>query len=351
MVEDVARDGKFVNPITDSLTPEGAKLSRPCKKGTLTIVCSGTAKTVGQASFLKTDACIHDGFLAMLEIDKGFFPDFIFCQIQKFQAQSERMATHGGTFINLTTGILKDYSRSFPTLPEQRKIADFLTVVDGRIGQLTQKKALLVDYKKGVMQQLFTQAIRFKDDHGNDFPNWEENEFLLIAEKSKAKHNPTTSEEEFPCVELESISQNTGKLLETFNSSDQKSSKNEFLAGEVLFGKLRPYLRKFLHPNFDGVCSSEIWVFRGKTVTNEYLYQLIQTHKFNQAANVSSGSKMPRSDWDFLSATPFEHPTSPDEQTKIADFLSAIDRKIESVDTQITETQTFKRGLLQQMFV
>jgi restriction endonuclease S subunit len=69
---------------------------------------------------------------------------------------------------------------SAPTLPEQRKIADFLTAVDGRIGQLSQKKALLEDYKKGVMQQLFTQALRFQDDHGCEFPDWEEKRYATV---------------------------------------------------------------------------------------------------------------------------------------------------------------------------
>ncbi len=198
---------------------------------------------------------------------------------------------------------------------------------------------------------LSSPEIRFKDDNGNDFPDWEENEFELVVEKSKSKYNPVKSKEEWPCIELESLTQETGRLIQTFSSSEQKSIKNKFVSGEVLFGKLRPYLKKYLHADFEGVCSSEIWVLRGKTVINGYLFQLIQTHKFNQAANVSSGSKMPRSDWSFLSSIPFFYPSSRREQKKIADFLTSVDQKIESVSQQIAKTQTFKKGLLQQMFV
>jgi type I restriction enzyme S subunit len=70
-----------------------------------------------------------------------------------------------------------------------------------------------------------------------------------------------------------------------------------------------------------------------------------------KATNVSSGSKMPRADWHHIAAVSFSYPASTAEQTKIANFLTALDRKIESVSQQITHTQTFKKGLLQQMFV
>ncbi len=238
-----------------------------------------------------------------------------------------------------------------PTLPEPQKIAAFLTAVDGRIEQLSRKKALLEATKKGVMQQLFTQTLRFQDDHGHDFPDWEEAEFKEIAAKSSAKYDPAGSESELKCVELESISQGTGELLELFVSTDQKSIKNRFKRGEVLFGKLRPYLRKWLLAPFDGVCSSEIWVLRGRKVTNAFLYHLVQSEQFMREANVSSGSKMPRADWDHLSASAFAYPPSENEQTKIASFLSALDGKIGAVGEQMRQTQAWKKGLQQQMFV
>jgi type I restriction enzyme S subunit len=238
-----------------------------------------------------------------------------------------------------------------PTLPEQRKIAAFLTAVDGRLEQLRQKQTLLADYKRGVIQQLFTQALRFKDNHGQDFPDWEIAEFGKIAKRSSEKHNPMTSKTEYPSVELESLSQDTGQLLQLFVSTDQKSIKSKFTKGDVLFGKLRPYLRKWLLAKFDGVCSSENWVLKGRTVTNAYLFYLLQTDEFMKATNVSSGSKMPRADWSHIATVSFSYPTARDEQTKIAAFLSALDRKSESVAAQLDQTRTFKQGLLQQLFV
>ncbi|MDX2246467.1 MAG: restriction endonuclease subunit S [Bacteroidia bacterium] len=245
---------------------------------------------------------------------------------------------------------IKQFKIHFPSLPEQQKIAAFLTAVDKKIGLLQQKKTLLETWKKGLMQQIFSQQLRFKDDEGRDFPDWEKAEFLELVSKSKVKHNPMVEPSNYPCIELESISQNTGILLQIFSSTDQKSIKNKFLKGDILLGKLRPYLRKFLIAPFDGVCSSEIWVLRGAKLHNLFLYYLIQTNKFQAVANVSSGSKMPRSDWNHVSGTPFFYPSLA-EQQKIADFLSSVDKMIANLGRQVEGAQGFKKGLLQRMFV
>jgi type I restriction enzyme S subunit len=156
MVQDVTRDGKWVTPRIDSLTEEGATLSRPCPAGTLTIVCSGV---VGVVSFLAVDACIHDGFLALVDIDESQAnKDFLFHTLSTLRSQFERGATHGGVFTNLTTQGIKEFVIHCPRIGEQQRIADCLTSLDELIAANTQKLAALKAHKKGLMQQLFPTA-------------------------------------------------------------------------------------------------------------------------------------------------------------------------------------------------
>lgn len=153
MVQDVTRDGKWVTPQIDSLTQEGAKLSRPCPAGTLTIVCSGT---VGIISFLAVDACIHDGFLALVDIDESnATKDFLFHSLSTLREQFEKGATHGGVFTNLTTTGIEQFEINCPSLPEQQRISVCLTSLDDLITAQTQKLVALKTHKIGLMQQLF----------------------------------------------------------------------------------------------------------------------------------------------------------------------------------------------------
>lgn len=154
MVQDVTRDGKWVTPRIDSLTKEGAKLSRPCPAGTLTIVCSGD---VGVVSFLAVDACIHDGFLALIDIDESIVTkDFLFHSLSTLREQFEKGATHGGVFTNLTTSIFDQFEIRCPIVPaEQNRITSCLTSLDDLIAAQSAKLEALRIHKRGLMQQLF----------------------------------------------------------------------------------------------------------------------------------------------------------------------------------------------------
>jgi type I restriction enzyme S subunit len=172
-----------------------------------------------------------------------------------------------------------------------------------------------------------------------------------LVELRKEKFNPETSIEIRPCLELEHFEQVTGKINGSVPSSEQKSIKNVFYKGDVLFGKLRPYLRKYWLAEFDGVCSSEVWVLKPKSkeISNEYLFNLIQTNEFIQAANVSSGSKMPRADWDYIVNFPFSIIHSLPEQRAIAGVLSTADAAIHTTEKLIAQKELRKKWLMQQL--
>ncbi len=157
MVEDVTRDGKFVTPRIDSLTVLGETLSRPCKAGTLTVVCSGT---VGVTSFLAVDACIHDGFLALIELSNEVIPDYLFHTLNFQKEKFDHAATHGGIFTNLTTDILKKYVIELPNISEQKVIAETLSDVDASIAALSHLIVKKRDIRKSVMQSLLTGKTR-----------------------------------------------------------------------------------------------------------------------------------------------------------------------------------------------
>lgn len=178
---------------------------------------------------------------------------------------------------------------------------------------------------------------------------WEIYDFDKIVMRPQSRHLPNP-QIHLRCIELEHLSQGGGSILGYIDSAEQKSMKNEFDEGDVLFGKLRPYLRKYWLAKFGGVCSTEIWVFRvmSDICTKEYLFNIVSSYNFIQKANVSSGSKMPRAEWDFVSKIPILTPPLA-EQEKIAEILSTWDKAIEKQTQLIQKLELRKKGLMQQL--
>jgi type I restriction enzyme S subunit len=178
---------------------------------------------------------------------------------------------------------------------------------------------------------------------------WERKKLGEVVSNKSNKYNPETDKGSYNCIELEHLATDTGQLLGYVDSCNAGSIKNKFEKGDVLFGKLRPYLKKYLLAPFEGVCSSEIWVITGKSEINEFIYWLIQTNRFIGLANQSSGSKMPRADWDVVSSSDFCFPTHR-EQQKIASFFTSIDQKISQLKKKKDLLEQYKKGVMQKTF-
>lgn len=179
--------------------------------------------------------------------------------------------------------------------------------------------------------------------------NWKQKEFGQFVSLRKDKYQPKPGQS-IPCVELECITKNSGEITHTISSAALSSIKNHFSKGDILFGKLRPYLRKYALPQYDGVCSTEIWVLRPKEglCSPQFLFLLIQSKKFIYTANLSCGSRMPRADWDLVSSTPFLLPELP-EQHKIVEVLETWDKAIQLTRKLIEQKELQKKYLMQQL--
>lgn len=150
-----------------------------------------------------------------------------------------------------------------------------------------------------------------------------------FAELRKESYRPN-GENESPYIGLEHINQDSLSLNGVGNSSEVISNKYRFYSGDILFGKLRPYFRKVYHPNFDGVCSTDIWVLKPKNQNNaDFLFYFVANSDFvNMASSGSTGTKMPRANWDQIKNSQWVVPI-PNEQQQIAFVLSTLDDKIE----------------------
>ena len=168
-----------------------------------------------------------------------------------------------------------------------------------------------------------------------------------ICWPSPDKYNPLIQKEFKDCIEMENIEQNSGSINGMSDISKLLSIKNKFEKGDVLYGKLRPYLRKYWLAQFNGVCSTEIWVLKhDDSVNSKYLFYLFQTEQINKIANLSSGTKMPRADWSLMQNKYISIPESIAEQRRIAGILSSADGAIAASEALIAKYRNIKRGLL-----
>lgn len=229
--------------------------------------------------------------------------------------QSELNAVQGTSIKGITKDELLAKTVMVPQYAEQQQIGAFFSQLDNLITLHQRQPFLHSPPDISLIVQLTPPFYTF---------SWEQRKFEEIAVRSSV----ICSDDTLPRVEYEDIVSGTGRLNKDIYAKQSSKSGIVFHQGDVLYGKLRPYLQNWLLPTFDGLAVGDFWVLQPQNADSSFLYRLIQSRQFDEVANQSTGTKMPRADWKLVSKTVFSIPSNISEQAAIGTCFTALDHLI-----------------------
>ena len=356
---------KRVIEVENRITEIGLKKSstKLIPKHSILIGLARQGKTRGTVAMNMVELCTNQSIASVLPNEEVYYSDYLYHNLDNRYDELRSLSTGDGGRGGLNLQIIKSLVIELPTLPEQQKIATFLTSVDTKLTQLKQKKNLLEQYKKGVMQKIFSQEIRFKDDEGKEFLEWEEKKLGQIGQTyngltGKTKENFGQGK---PYIQYKQIFDDSKIDILRFEYVEigENESHNKVLFGDIFFtvssetpdeiGTASVLLDKVDELYLNSFC------FGYRPISFEILSPFFARYLFrseNFRSNIvklAQGSTRYNMSKVQLMKLEILLPNSA-EQNKIANFLSALDEKINHCSAQIEKTEHWKKGLLQQMF-
>lgn len=323
-------------------------------KNSVLIGLAGQGKTRGTVAINKVVLTSNQSVAHFKNITEDY--QFVYFSLFKDYERLRRLSTGDGGRGGLNLSILGAYKIAFPEITEQLKISKLLVNLDQKINLLTKKKEALETYKKGLMQKIFSQELRFKREDGTDYPDWVStkigNHTFKVSEKNK-------NSESLP---IYSITNKGGFVPQSEQFEGVDSSERGYdismykIVGKNTFAynPARINVGSFGYSaNLDRVQISSLYVcFKVKpNLSPIYLLQFMSSFKFNKSVlrNVEGGVRQ------YLFYDNFKNIRIPlpslNEQEKIVQALNLLDENLASLENAINKTQEFKKGLLQQMFV
>ena len=321
-------------------------LSFRLEKGDL-LACEGGE--VGRAAIWDAplDECYYQKALHRLRPLKAFDPQFMVAILHRL-ADRGMLANYvtQTSIAHLPRDKFIEIPIPLPPVAEQHVVATALSDVDALLDGLERLIAKKRDLKQATMQQLLTGQTRLPGFHGE----WEVKRLSEIASIRNQKVLPLNVGIDTPCVELDHIGQGNGRLLECSTAQNSKSPKYRFFSGDVLFGRLRSYLRKFWHADRDGICTTEIWPLMtdSQQVDSCFLHAIVQSDRFIEAASISYGTHMPRADWGVMRNFEVCLPRVR-EQLAIAEILSDMDAELAALEARCDKTRDLKQAMMQEL--
>ncbi len=327
------RKEKISNFITEKgLKESSAKL---IKNKAIIIAMYGQGKTRGMSAILNFNATTNQ---ACAIFQTEFDINFVYQFFQK-SYKDIRSLSNEGSQKNLSLSLLKDIYLNYPCKAEQQKIGDFFSKLDRQIELEEQKLAKLEEQKKGYMQKIFSQEVRFKDENGNDYPDWEETTLKNItnyisSKKSSNQYNESNNSKGYPVYDA---IQEIGKDLQY----DMEEPYISILKDGAGAGRLN------LRAGKSSVIGTMGYI-QANNVDIQFLYYRMKLLNFRKFI---IGSTIPHLYYKDYSKEKILIPTSNDEQKKIGHFILNIDKLIDNKTLKLDYLKHRKQGLLQRMFV
>ena len=288
------------------------------QNGSILITKDGTLGKVAYVQGLSMPATLNAGvFNVQIKDANNVDEKYLFQYLKApfLMDYVDKKAT-GGTIKHLNQSILVDFPVILPQRSEQTLIGAFFQQLDNLITLHQRKCALLFSPFQALISMMFTTSTF----------SWEQRKFEEIAVRSSV----ICSDDTLPRVEYEDIVSGAGRLNKDIYAKQSSKSGIAFHQGDVLYGKLRPYLQNWLLPTFDGLAVGDFWVLQPQNADSSFLYRLIQSRQFDEVANQSTGTKMPRADWKLVSKTVFSIPSNISEQAAIGTYFTALDSLTDS---------------------
>ena len=294
------------------------------------ILFARTGASVGKSYIYRnSDGLVYyAGFLIRARIKEEYDAEFVFQntltdRYNKYIAVTSQRSGQPG----VNAQEYAEFEIEVSKKEEQTKIGTYFRNIDHLITLHQRKYDKLQNLKKAMLEKMFPKngsnvpKIRFKG-----FTDaWEQRKFSDIALRESATQE---SSSDLPSVEYEDVISEAGQLNKNICEKETVKKGILFDGTQVLYGKLRPYLHNWLNLDFSGVAVGDWWVLKPVKADKTFLYRLIQTQQFDDIANQSAGSKMPRADWNLVSNTEFTVPVSLEEQAKIGEYFSSLDHLI-----------------------
>ncbi|MEG0758659.1 MAG: restriction endonuclease subunit S, partial [Raoultibacter sp.] len=320
---DLSEDNVFDIAINKAISDEGVikSAAKRVPKNSLAIV---TRVGVGKIAYMQVEYATSQDFLSLSDLKfDAIFGAYVCSRLLR----SESHKVQGTSIKGITKENLLNKEISIPaSILEQTQIGTFFQQLDNLITLHQRKHDKLVVLKKSMLEKMFPKddaeapEIRFLG-----FTNsWEQRKLRAIV----SRVSESCCDHTFPQVEYEDIISGQGTLNKDLLSKDTVKRGILFRPGDVLYGKLRPYLKNWLYSQFTGIAVGDFWVLRPNETNGSFIYCLIQGSRFCELTAVSSGSKMPRADWSLISQSEFSIPNSINEQAQIGAFFAELDNLI-----------------------